>query len=61
MKRISNSDEIKINIDEQWELEWWPWRLGISRKELISAVKSVGPDLNQVKKYISWKIRRQAA
>jgi hypothetical protein len=58
MKRITGNDDIKINIEEQWELEWWPWRLGISRKELLDAVKNVGPNLNRVKRFISTRFKR---
>lgn len=55
MRHKNYSDNIEINVNEQWELEWWPWRLGISRKELITAVKRVGPTLEKVKQYISKK------
>jgi hypothetical protein len=55
MRHSNYSDETRININEQWELEWWPWRLGISRKELLAAVKNVGPQLTKVKNYLSSK------
>ena len=53
MSENNYSDEITINVDEQWELEWWPWRLGISKKELLSAVSRVGPKLNKIKSYLA--------
>jgi hypothetical protein len=52
MRHKNYSDEIQININQEWEMEWWPWRLGISRKELVSAVKKVGPQLQRVKQYL---------
>jgi hypothetical protein len=52
MREINNQEDIQININEQWELEWWPYLLGISKKDLIKAVKSAGPKLKMVKKYL---------
>jgi hypothetical protein len=45
-------EPVRINIKESWELEWWPWRLGVSKTELIRAVKSVGPALHKVKHFL---------
>jgi hypothetical protein len=55
MRHKNYAEQIQVNINEEWELEWWPWRLGISKKELISAVKRVGPRLDMIKEYISRK------
>jgi hypothetical protein len=53
MRDINNQDDITINVEEKWEMEWWPWLLGVSRKELLSAIKSVGPKLNRVKQWLN--------
>jgi hypothetical protein len=50
---MKDQGDVRINTNEKWEMEWWPWLLGISRKELIRAIQKAGPLLIQVKKYLS--------
>ena len=45
-------DSVNINVRETWEMEWWPWRLGVSKPELLRAVKSVGPALDKVRNFL---------
>jgi hypothetical protein len=52
---MKEQGDVRINMNEKWEMEWWPWLLGVSRKELIRAIQKAGPLLVQVKKYLSQK------
>jgi hypothetical protein len=36
------SDEIRINVNDTFELSYWAKKFGVSRSELKSAVKAVG-------------------
>ena len=45
-------DSSKINIHEAWELNWWSDHLGVSKQQLIDAVKAVGVSAAAVKKHL---------
>ena len=36
-------DRNRININEDYEVQYWSEKFGVSREELISAVDSAGP------------------
>lgn len=46
-------DALKINIHEAWELNYWSKVLGVSEKQVIAAVNTVGVLVINVKKYLS--------
>jgi len=39
LNRIKPEDPTKININQSWELTYWSQKLGVSKQELIRAVK----------------------
>lgn len=42
-------DPTKININQQWEIDYWTKELGISETKLIALVKKVGPEVSKIK------------
>lgn len=48
--RRQPEDPQRINISQEWELDYWSRRLGCTKEELIAAVKKVGPMVSDVKK-----------
>jgi hypothetical protein len=42
---------VQININEQWEVDYWANRLGVTQRDIREAVKSVGDRSEDVKKY----------
>ncbi len=45
-------DATKINVHENWELEYWSKELGVSRDKLREAVKAVGTSVAAVRRYL---------
>jgi hypothetical protein len=45
-------DPQKINVNEQWEVNYWTTALGVSEFQLRNAVKAVGPFVKDVKSYL---------
>lgn len=45
-------DATKINIHEEWELEYWSKKLGVTRAALVQAVKTVGVSAAAVRKHL---------
>ncbi len=43
-------DPTKINIHQQWELNYWTKELGVTESVLLIAVRLVGPLVKDVKK-----------
>jgi hypothetical protein len=40
-----------VNIDTDWEIEYWARIFKVNRSELKSAIKKVGNDFDELKKY----------
>ena len=45
-------DDIRIDVDQDYELSYWTKKFGISRDELKKAVDEVGPYVLKVKKLL---------
>ncbi|KAA0129528.1 DUF3606 domain-containing protein [Chryseobacterium sp. SN22] len=45
-------DASKVNVHEDWELEYWSKELGISKEKIREAVKAVGTSAAAVKRYL---------
>ena len=43
-------DPTKINVNQQWEIDFWTKTLGVSEMQLRNAVRVVGPLVKEVKK-----------
>jgi Protein of unknown function (DUF3606) len=53
MNFIGSRDRDKINIHENYQVEYWTKFLGTNREELIKAVSVAGNSANEVKKYFN--------
>lgn len=45
-------DASKINVHEDWELEYWSKELGVSKEKIREAVKVVGTSAAAVRRYL---------
>lgn len=52
LTRRKPEDPNKINVHQQWELDYWTQKLGVSEKVLKAAVSAVGPMLADVKRHL---------
>ena len=52
LKKRRPLDSSRINIHEDYELNWWSDHLGVSKQTIINAVKAVGTSAAAVKKYL---------
>jgi Protein of unknown function (DUF3606) len=51
LSRRVPEDPKKININQRWEIDYWTKTLGVTEQQLITAVKTVGPLVANVKFY----------
>ncbi len=49
LTRKRPEDPTKININQQWEIDYWTKELSISEEKLKSLVKKVGSEVSKVK------------
>lgn len=49
---VGSPDRDRINIHENYEVEYWTKTLGISAEELRKAVKAAGTSADAVRKHI---------
>jgi len=52
LKRKQPEDPEKININQQWEVDYWCDNLGCSEELLRRAVEKVGPMVSDVKRWL---------
>jgi hypothetical protein len=52
-KLTCGTDEIRINIQDTFELKYWCTKFGVSRDELRNAVKAAGDSLTTVQIQLS--------
>ena len=45
-------DRDRINMEEEYEVQYWSEKFGVSQEELTAAVKKVGPMASDVKREI---------
>jgi hypothetical protein len=53
LKNTGKQDDIRINVNQSWELRDWCQKLGVTPEQLQAAVKAVGPLLKNVKEYLA--------
>lgn len=46
------ADRNRINVNEDYELQYWTQALGVSADELRAAVKAVGPSAAAVREHL---------
>lgn len=51
--KTGKQDDIRINIHEEYELQYWTDKLGVNRDELSAAVEAVGSMVKDVEAYLS--------
>ena len=49
LKRKRPEDPTKINVNQDWELDYWSKELKISKDKLKKIVDRVGPSVKKVK------------
>jgi len=49
---IGSPDRDRINVNEDYELQYWSEKFGVSRDELKAAVKAVGTFADDVRKHL---------
>lgn len=54
-KNVGNPDRSRINVHEEYELNDWSKKFGVSQEELKAAVKAVGTEAKDVEEYLSKK------
>jgi len=48
-------DSTKVSMDEQWEIDYWCEKFGVTEEELAEAVDEVGDSASDVEEYLSNK------
>lgn len=51
-KNVGTQDRIRINVNEDYELQYWTKELEVSADELRAAVKAVGPRAAAVREHL---------
>jgi hypothetical protein len=51
-KNAGSPDRDRINVNEDYELQYWTMRLGVSAEVLRAAVKAVGPTAAAVREHL---------
>ena len=50
--KAGGPDRDRINVNEDYELQYWTKALGVSADELREAVKAVGPTAAEVRQHL---------
>jgi hypothetical protein len=51
-KNAGSPDRDRINVNEDYELQYWTKALGVSADELRAAVRAVGPSAAAVREHL---------
>ncbi|WP_163410281.1 DUF3606 domain-containing protein [Flavobacterium ajazii] len=51
--KTGKADDLRIDISQMYELQYWSQKLSVTTGELKQAVKAVGYNLNEVTKYLT--------
>ncbi|MEO7215037.1 DUF3606 domain-containing protein [Mucilaginibacter sp.] len=52
-QQVGAPDRNLINVNEDYELQYWSEKFGVSRDELREAVKQAGTSVEKVKAYLN--------
>ena len=50
LKNRGPQDRSSINTSEDWEVQWWTQKFGVTSEQIINAVQAVGPSAEAVAK-----------
>ena len=53
LKKRGVPDSKTINMNEEWEKEYWKKKFGVSGQQLAGAVRAVGKSVAKVTKYLN--------
>jgi hypothetical protein len=53
LTKLAESWEVRINLDERAEILHWSLRLGCSEEQLREAVRAVGTNAADVRRYVN--------
>lgn len=53
LKQTGQSDDARINVDQDHELSYWSDKLGVTRDQLRRAVQQAGPMVKDVLRALS--------
>ena len=53
--------QIRINVDEIYEVRHWAKQLGVSIQQLLAAIEQVGPIFDAVRQYLKDPVDPQKA
>ncbi|MDG9882333.1 DUF3606 domain-containing protein [Pseudomonas putida CSV86] len=45
-------DRSRINLSEEWEVQYWTKKFGVTKEKLTEAVKAVGASAEAVQKHL---------
>ncbi|WP_185287880.1 DUF3606 domain-containing protein [Chryseobacterium lactis] len=45
-------DATRVNVNEDWELNYWSKKFGVTKEQLKNAVKAVGDSAEAVQRYL---------
>ena len=51
-KNAGSPDRDRVNVNEDYEIQYWTNALGVSADELRAAVKAVGPTAAAIRKHL---------
>jgi hypothetical protein len=52
LDRREPEDKFKINVHEEWELEYWARKFGVTKEKIKDAVRQVGVQTKDVAKHL---------
>jgi Protein of unknown function (DUF3606) len=52
LKQTGKQDDARINVEQDHELRYWSYKLGVSREELKKAVQAAGPMVKDVQRHL---------
>jgi hypothetical protein len=55
LKKRGSPDSKTINLNEEWEKEYWKKKFRVSGQQLAGAVRAVGKSVANVEKYLKDK------
>lgn len=55
LRKRGSPDNKTINMNEDWEKEYWKKALNVSGQQLAGAVRAVGKSVEKVKQYLKDK------
>ena len=48
----AESEGIRINVNESWDVRYWAKELGVTEEKLTEAIDAVGVQVDAVRKYL---------